>query len=226
MKISLTNSQTLEMPVAQAHLIDKGYEILRQMAPSWSYPAGTELFRQGCDAQDVCLLDHGMAKLTYCDKEGQEFITGLRLRGDVLGVSSIILRQAYPVSAITLTPCQVRRIPADKFQQEINANISVLHYLLRSLIRKTLDQEARLIGFGLPARGRLERLLAQIIRASGDTNSTGVRPLPSFLKQWEIAQLIGVTPQHLSRLFKEMLKEGALRRENGRMIIAHLKDLL
>jgi CRP-like cAMP-binding protein len=45
------------------------------------------------------------------------------------------------------------------------------------------------------------------------------------LKQWEVAQLLGITPEHLSRLIKQMEKEGIIGRENGWLIIRNPKKL-
>jgi DNA-binding IscR family transcriptional regulator len=36
--------------------------------------------------------------------------------------------------------------------------------------------------------------------------------MPATLKFWEIAQVIGVTPPYLTRLFNEMERDGLLRR--------------
>lgn len=39
------------------------------------------------------------------------------------------------------------------------------------------------------------------------------------LKQQEVAQAIGVTPEYLSRLYARLEMEGMLRREKGRVVI-------
>ena len=80
----------------------------------------------------------------------------------------------------------------------------VSHYLLRQEGKEILAQLGQLSGFGLSAQQRLERLLEQLAQAVN--NADGSRPirLPLVLKQWELAQLVAVTPQHLSRLMKKM----------------------
>jgi len=45
------------------------------------------------------------------------------------------------------------------------------------------------------------------------------------LKHWEIAQLISVTPQHLSRLLKRLEEEGIIRRNKGWLIISDYQRL-
>jgi CRP-like cAMP-binding protein len=45
------------------------------------------------------------------------------------------------------------------------------------------------------------------------------------LKHWEIAELIAVTPEHLSRVLKRMEREGIMRREKGRTVIVNYQKL-
>jgi len=40
------------------------------------------------------------------------------------------------------------------------------------------------------------------------------------LKHWEVAELIAVTPEHLSRVLRQMETEGILRREKGWLIFS------
>jgi CRP-like cAMP-binding protein len=45
------------------------------------------------------------------------------------------------------------------------------------------------------------------------------------MKHWEVAQLVGITPEHLCRLQRQMEQEGLLQRENGWLIISGLDRL-
>jgi DNA-binding Lrp family transcriptional regulator len=50
----------------------------------------------------------------------------------------------------------------------------------------------------------------------------GVR-LP--LKYWEIAQLVGITPEHLSRILRQLEQEGIIKRKDGRLVISDFRKL-
>lgn len=45
------------------------------------------------------------------------------------------------------------------------------------------------------------------------------------LKRWEIAQLIAIRPEHLSRILQQIKQEGVLREENGCMIVSDVRKL-
>jgi CRP-like cAMP-binding protein len=45
------------------------------------------------------------------------------------------------------------------------------------------------------------------------------------LKYWEIAQLIGVTPEHLSRILKQIKREGIIKEEAGHIIVPDVRKI-
>lgn len=180
------------------------HESLCGLAPSQQCPPGTELFQQGASATDVYLIDQGLVKLTYLTADGRELIVGLRLSGSALGLEPVMLGEQQPVSAVTLTRCSLRRVPASLFRKVAETDVGLCHRLLREHCREMLDQIDQLAGLGLSAKERLERLLAHLATVADETDRGKSKRVEPLLKNREIAQLIGVTPQHLSRLLKKM----------------------
>jgi len=45
------------------------------------------------------------------------------------------------------------------------------------------------------------------------------------MKNWEVAQLLALTPQHLCRLIKQMEDEGIIMRKKGWLILSEPKKL-
>lgn len=199
---------------------DRGWEALSMLAPSQQWPHATRLFNQGLPAADVYVIDHGLVKLAHVTPDGKEVIVGLRSSGKVLGGSSAILGEAYPVSAVTLTPCNLRCIPATILTQALRTDSVVVNYLLRESSREVLDQLSQLIDSGLPAPHRLKRLLARFAREISETHWPAEARVPLLLKHWEIAQMIGVTPQHLSRLLKDIQDKERVHIRKGWLIIS------
>lgn len=82
------------------------------------------------------------------------------------------------------------------------------------------DQVAHLVQLGgAPARHRLEQLLWNFVSALEPNGSEQTIRIALPLKQWEVAELIAVTPPYLSHLYKEMERDGMLQRRNGWLII-------
>lgn len=196
-------------------------QVLRKLAPTRWCPPAVEFFRQGAPATEIYLLDRGAVKLIHLTADGRELIVGLRFSGSVLGLPPAVLAEAHPASGITLTRCSFRRVAICAFLSTIAADARLCHYVLKEHCRELLDQTHQLAGIALSARERLERIILRLAmddQASQNRASKCIRLRP-LLRQWEIAQLIGVTPQHLSRLLKRMQEDGLIRIEKGRLII-------
>jgi CRP-like cAMP-binding protein len=219
--------------------LDEGRRaFLDGLGPLQRYPPAIELFKQHAQAQDIYIVEHGLVKLIRLNQEGREMILGLRSPGWVLGDASVVLQKPYAASAFTLTYCHLRRIPAESFIELLQTNAHISWYFHQLQSREIYNQIGHMEGLGfLSARHRLEQLLWQLVSTQRLNNSQeeDLREetrLNLPLKQTEIAELIAVTPEHLSRVLKQMQNEGILRREKGWIIIAdpqklqHAPDLL
>jgi CRP-like cAMP-binding protein len=178
------------------------------------------LFTEGSPAQEIYFIERGLVKLATSNEGGRDLIVGLRRSGCFLGSESAVLQRPHPVSAITLTSCILCRIPIRTFLRIVDEDHEFAKYLRREQSCELHDQVGHIVGLGSSsARLRLERLLAELM---GTVDIRSVRSevrLPPVLKQREIAELIAVTPQHLSRILREMERDGSLRRERGRLIV-------
>jgi CRP-like cAMP-binding protein len=75
------------------------------------------------------------------------------------------------------------------------------------------------------ARKRLCELLWQLLSSREPDQHQNGTYLKLPLKQWEVAQLIAVTPEHLNRIVKEMQRQGILQWTKGTVTILDLKML-
>ena len=83
--------------------------------------------------------------------------------------------------------------------------------------REVLTQLDQVVAFNcLSAHERLRALMHQILTVMSNEKSFAVQ-VP--LRDWEIAQLVGVTPQYLSRLMHKLEAEGLLSRRDHRWLI-------
>ena len=195
-------------------------------AMSKKFPAATEIFRQDSAARFVYLIERGIVKLLHLGEGGKEIIIGLRYPGWFLGAAPAILQESYTVTALTLTRCQMRLFPATLFIDMIKTDADFSWNIQQHLGRGIHQYINRLTDIGsLPARQRLDKLLRELGAAMEPDEPKGITRLPLPLKQWEIAQLIAVTPQYLNRLLKEKEATGMISREKGRVIVCNPERL-
>jgi CRP/FNR family transcriptional regulator len=190
------------------------------------FPPSTTLFLQGSSPLEVFYIERGLVKLIHISENGQESAIDLPPQGSLLGAASVIVQEPYPFTAITITSCALSRMPADLFLRLAKTDEQFCWYLHEVHSHEVHRQASQLAAIRyLSARQRFERLLLQFlssIPAHERQNSMKVR-LP--LKHWEIAQLIGIRPEHLSRVLQQIKQEGILREEDGCMVIPDLRRL-
>jgi len=71
----------------------------------------------------------------------------------------------------------------------------------------------------------LESFLLDLIQGKMIRNADKQIKIPFPLKHWEVAQLLGLTPEHLSRLIRKMENEAIIERDNGWLILKNPKKL-
>jgi len=204
-----------------ARLAADGWETAFSLAPSQGYPAAIELFQQGSPAQEVYFVDRGLVKLIHLEQDGRELIVDLRSPGWLLGAASVIAQKPHAVTAVTLTKCHLRHLPAQLFLSLLKADAQLSWQLHQMHSREVCDQVTRVVQLGcLSARHRLENLLWQLISALELSGLQREVRLQLPLKHQEIAELIVVTPAYLSRLFSQLEAENILQRKKGWLVIS------
>lgn len=169
------------------------------------YPPKTEVLAQGTLADTVFVVDSGLVKLTHVESSGKEIIVGIRHPGWALGVAAAILHQPQPTSAVTVTHCRLLRIPAREIRDRIAADSMFCQYLHKLQAQEVQDHLLNIVELASHStQHRLTRLLSEL--ASSPAESSFQIPL----KQWEIAELLGITPEHLCRVIRRLELQGFL----------------
>lgn len=194
--------------------------------PSHEFPPSANLFLQGSQPREVFYVERGLVKLIRLNENGQEFAFGLQSEGSLLGAASVIVQEPYPFSAITVTGCVLSRIPADLFLRLAKTDEQFCWYLHEVHSLEVHRQASQLAALKyLSARQRFERLLLQFLSSMHTHEKQTSMKIRLPLKHWEIAQLIGIRPEHLSRILRQIKQEGVLQEENGYMIVSDVRKL-
>ena len=166
-------------------------------------------------------------KLTRTESEGQRVIVGLRRTGWLLGSANLLADESYACTAETLTRCRLCFVSKEQLKQAMETNAS-LSLWISTMLGKALYASMIRISerSSLSGRRRLEKFLLEMVNSLDDRDLEKAVKLPILLKQWEVAQLLAITPQYLCRLIKQMENEGLLIRNNGWLILPEPKRLL
>jgi CRP-like cAMP-binding protein len=191
-----------------------------------SYPPGYELLQQGSPAEAVYLIHDGIVKLVWNEPKGKESIVGLRWQGWFLAAPSIISDTPCPTSAITLTRSKIEHIPPETFLDRLQRDPNLGWELHQNQSREICEQFRWLGELACcSARSRLLYLLDRWNTSNGTGSGTRNLRLRLPLKRKDIADLIAVTPEHLSRLLSQLSREGQIDLTGGWIAIAVGKRL-
>jgi CRP-like cAMP-binding protein len=125
-----------------------------------------------------------------------------------------------------MTPCYLQRLDAATFLEMLSGNSTLSSWLLKVYSQEVFDQLVSLTqASALSAKQRLERVIAQLIQPVEDNvQIIDVRVTLPFSHR-DLAGLVQVTPEHLSRLLRQLAADGLIRRKKGWIIVTDLRKL-
>jgi CRP/FNR family transcriptional regulator, cyclic AMP receptor protein len=200
-------------------------------ACGWSapreYPALTEIIEQDRPARAVYFIEYGLVKLSRIETSGHEVIAGLRRRNWIIGAPAVLLGKKYSFTATALVDCKIRHISSERFLSLVETNPEFSRHMLRMFSQEIFNYGKAFCDLGsLPAIDRLKRLLYEIMLEINHPSVYKEQVKLNFpLKHKELAQMIAVTPEHLSRLLKQLERDGIIKREKGLLVLNNGQSL-
>ena len=168
------------------------------------YPDGSTLFSEGEPARGIFIVRSGRVKLFLRSGDGRTLILRMAIAGDVLGLPGTLSGRQYEVTAETLGPCQLAIIKREPFLRMMNSykeiSIGVAHQLTK--IYSSACHEVRCLGLSHSSGEKLATLILDWPLSNGDTASR----IKFAFRHEEVAQMLGVSRETISRLFIEFKK--------------------
>jgi CRP-like cAMP-binding protein len=180
---------------------------------------GAVLFREGDANLGLYCVSAGLIGLRMTHENGTEALVGFGWPGDTLGARAFLRNGPHRTTAVALTPvavCVLLRRDAVRLTQE--APEVHLALVERCLAAMDEAQGGLLQNAALSNRDRLVALilrLARQIAARPDEDRVQLR-LP--VARGDLATMLGIQPESLSRLFGRLKAEGLVRL-SGRMLV-------
>ena len=193
------------------------------------YPRGAKLFIEGQRPKGVFILCSGRAKLSIDSSNGRSLMR-IAEQGEILGLSATLSGCPYEVSAEMLESGQVNFIRRDRFLNFLNnqaeASLRVAQHL--SHVHVAVHEQMRALALSDSVAEKLARLLLNWFKRAGRQTEQGIQ-LKLALTHAEIAQMIGVTRETVTRLLGEMRGKGVIQLKGSNLVIkdrAALEDMV
>jgi CRP/FNR family transcriptional regulator len=169
---------------------------------------GQVLFEQGEANQGVFCVSRGLIALRTHHSDGTSTLFKLAYPGEVIGFRSFLDDGTHKTEARALLPSRVCTVARRDAQKVVHANPTVLANLAARCVAEIDRNQARIIATATTSnKDRLAETLRDLIERHGVADGEVIRAqLP--LSRKDLADLIGVPPETLSRLIGRLAKEG------------------
>jgi CRP/FNR family transcriptional regulator, cyclic AMP receptor protein len=183
------------------------------------YPRGAKLFVEGQRPKGVFILCGGRAKLSISSSNGRSLMR-VAEQGEILGLSATLSGSPYENSAEMLESGQVNFIRRDHFLHFVNnwpeASLRVARHLSHAYM--DVHEQMRALVLSDSAAEKMARLLLSWLKKTGIHTERGVH-LKISLTQGEIAQMIGVSRETVTRLLGELRDKGIIQLKGSNLLI-------
>lgn len=180
------------------------------------YTAGRHVFREGAAATDFYVVREGLLKLSCNLSDGRHTILGLRHAGEFAGKISLVAQTLQSVTATAVVDSTVIRVPVQEIRTTIQRKpdaaellITMLEDQLETTAAALVDQKT------LTAPEIVERLFRDVEGLRTPNDRGALRFAHEALPDLEVAELVGVSAEHFSRIKKRLIGEGRLVRNRG-----------
>ena len=200
----------------------EGFEALSSLE---SYPKGAILFVEGQEASGVFILLSGRVKLTANSADGKSLLLRIAEPGEVIGLPGTISGKTYVLTGEVLEPIEVKFISRGPFLQFLRehgeAALRVAE-ILNDIYHATF-QEVRYLGLAGSAAEKLARFLLDAT-ASRALNEGRCRATLALTHE-EIAEMIGVARETVTRLFANFKREQLIEMHGSTLVITNREGL-
>jgi CRP-like cAMP-binding protein len=167
----------------------------------------------------VTAVLEGSVKLTRAGERGDPQLLRLLGPGDVFGLRPLLAGDTFAVAALALEPVRAATYPAAFVHELLQESPAFAMTVLTRLARELRYSEDMLMVLTQrPVKRRIAEVLLLLHGRRIDGEDWAPFP-PVRLKRKEIAQMVGTTPETLSRTLAEFAAAGLIRVDRRRVAI-------
>ncbi len=211
------HDKSIWQPVSGAALpvLNRGFDRL-------PIAAGQILFKQGEENAGVYCISRGLIGLRSYQADGKSTLLRLAYPGEIIGFRSFLAAQPHHTEAQALTSSRVCLVPRHSVRQIMDRSPEVLDRLTSRCIDEIDRSHAHIIAAATRSnKDRLSELFEKLMRIHG-RDSDGGRTMRLPLTRSDLADLLGIRPETLSRVLARVATDGQFQ-VRGREVFMHVQ---
>lgn len=200
---------------ALRHWSDERLDSLAHSSRWLSVARGDVVYSPGDRGDCVYFVISGTLKETLSKGQSGVLILSRLSQGDIFGDVDVFVRRLRTTKVVATESCGLLSINESCFREYLLSDQEVSFHLMRSIAERLRLANERIGSLSrLDAADRVARFL---VESSADEN--GTQFIPERISKQEIANTIGASREHVSRIFKEFQEQGLIREIDGRLAI-------
>jgi CRP/FNR family transcriptional regulator, dissimilatory nitrate respiration regulator len=181
-------------------------KILSSIAVRLTFKRGDMIFHDGDKGDGIYIVETGKIKVFKLSLDGKEQILHIFGPGHTFGEVPVFQGKSFPASSMTLEPSNIVFLPRDRFVALITTTPALSMNMLADLSKRlrafTIQIEA------LSLKEVPARLAAYLLTLSKEQKNPVQVRLP--ISKAQLSNLIGTTPETISRMLKKMGDTGLI----------------
>lgn len=186
---------------------------------------GEHLFRMRDPFVTVYAIRSGSVKTYTCIENGAEQVTGFHLPGELLGLNAVSTKY-HTDSAVALETTSLCEVPFERLEDLSREIPAMHHHMLHVMSQEIQNDHCQLMMIAkMPAEARLARFLLSLSNHFGNRGFSATEFHLSMSRN-DIANLLGLAVETVSRLFSHFQEEGLLTVERKHIVIHNMEGLI
>jgi CRP-like cAMP-binding protein len=202
-----------------AALTEDDVSSLARLSTRRRCPRDTVIFFEKEEGDSFCMILEGRVKVTILGDDGREIILSVLGPGDFFGEMALLDNEPRSATAIAAEDTELLLLSRSDFQGVLQHNHSIsvaLVTVLTARLRRANHQISTLAL--LDVYGRVARLILEMVRDEGRRLKDGRIAFRRATHQ-EIANRIGTTRETVTRMLKDLERQGLIQVEGREFIV-------
>ncbi len=194
---------------------------LADIAQEKQYRRGETIFLEGRISGGFYMVMQGQVKILKMSLDGKEQILYILGAGEPFGITPVFHGKGFPASAVSMTASTALHFPKGAFLALVAAHPELTLAVLSALCLRMRRLSTQIESLSLKdAPMRLAAHLLYLAEQQGNTMHVTLN-----IPKKQLANLLGTSPETLSRIFAEMSADGLLRVKGKRIELLRIEEL-
>jgi len=188
------------------------------------FAKGDYIFQEGKHPVGLFCMIKGKGKVFRLNEDGREQIVRLHGPNEIMGYKSLVMETPYHASSVALEDCQVGFISKTAFDSIIDTNPRIARLFMK-IICQNLDQSEDFM-VSLASKNIREKVAGILYFLQDKFGLNEDNILQISLSREEIAGMIGVATENLSRAITQLKEDGVINTIGRKIAILDAAELM